>query len=469
MTNSIRYDDSAARKLIDEKWYEELQPALMAAREEMLKDIELLGSDAIPADKQPLDAGFQNLPQQLLDEYESQGSESLLGRIEAKAQELREQSDRFVVLGIGGSYMGMRALFEALCHPLHNELTRDQRGGVPRLYFEGNNVDNDSITALQELLKTSCLDPKDVLQRWSMTVISKSGGTLETALGFRLFRESLEEYYGADSEESRSLVVPITGLEGKLRNFSNHKGYPEVFPIPDNVGGRFSVFTSVGLFPAAVLGIDLKALLQGAADMTRLFNSQPMGDNPVLDYTATCHLFEREKNVSMRILSTWGKRLEALGLWYDQLLAESLGKEEKGATPLTVVNTRDLHSRGQQHQEGVRDKLITNVIVERPDSAPISVPVVPEEENQDQLNKLKGKTVPDVLSAAIEGTNQAYADVHRPTADLILPNLDAYTVGQTLQMLMLATVLEGRLININPYGQPGVEAYKKNMQEVLSR
>lgn len=469
MTNFIRYDDSAARKLIDEKWYEELQPALMAAREEMLKDIELLGSDAIPADKQPLDAGFQNLPQQLLDEYESQGSESLLGRIEAKAQELREQSDRFVVLGIGGSYMGMRALFEALCHPLHNELTRDQRGGVPRLYFEGNNVDNDSITALQELLKTSCLDPKDVLQRWSMTVISKSGGTLETALGFRLFRESLEAYYGADSEESRSLVVPITGLEGKLRNFSNHKGYPEVFPIPDNVGGRFSVFTSVGLFPAAVLGIDLKALLQGAADMTRLFNSQPMGDNPVLDYTATCHLFEREKNVSMRILSTWGKRLEALGLWYDQLLAESLGKEEKGATPLTVVNTRDLHSRGQQHQEGVRDKLITNVIVERPDSAPISVPVVPEDENQDQLNKLKGKTVPDVLSAAIEGTNQAYADVHRPTADLILPNLDAYTVGQTLQMLMLATVLEGRLININPYGQPGVEAYKKNMQEVLSR
>lgn len=469
MTNFIRYDDSAARKLIDEKWYEELQPALMAAREEMLKDIELLGSDAIPADKQPLDAGFQNLPQQLLDEYESQGSGSLLGRIEAKAQELREQSDRFVVLGIGGSYMGMRALFEALCHPLHNELTRDQRGGVPRLYFEGNNVDNDSITALQELLKTSCLDPKDVLQRWSMTVISKSGGTLETALGFRLFRESLEAYYGADSEESRSLVVPITGLEGKLRNFSNHKGYPEVFPIPDNVGGRFSVFTSVGLFPAAVLGVDLKALLQGAADMTRLFNSQPMGDNPVLDYTATCHLFEREKNVSMRILSTWGKRLEALGLWYDQLLAESLGKEEKGATPLTVVNTRDLHSRGQQHQEGVRDKLITNVIVERPDSEPISVPVVPEEENQDQLNKLKGKTVPDVLSAAIEGTNQAYADVHRPTADLILPNLDAYTVGQTLQMLMLATVLEGRLININPYGQPGVEAYKKNMQEVLSR
>ncbi|WP_339728544.1 glucose-6-phosphate isomerase [uncultured Gimesia sp.] len=469
MTNSIRYDDSAARLLIDNKWYETLQPALIAAREEMQQDIKLLGTDQIPVSKQPLDAGFQNLPQQLLDEYDAKKGESLLGRIEAKAQELREQSDRFVVLGIGGSYMGMRALFEAVCHPWHNELTRAQRQGVPRLYFEGNNVDNDSVSALRGLLQTSCEDPNDVLQRWSLTVISKSGGTLETAVGFRLFREALEAYYGADSEKSRSLVVPITGLEGKLRNFSNEKGYSSIFPIPDNVGGRFSVFTAVGLFPAAVMGLDLKQLLQGAADMTRRFLSQPMGDNPVLDYTATCHLFEKEKNVSIRILSTWGKRLEALGLWYDQLLAESLGKEEKGATPLTVVNTRDLHSRGQQHQEGALDKLITNVIVERGDSESVAVPVVPENENQDQLNKLQGKTIPDILSAAIEGTNRAYADANRPTADLILPCLDEYTIGQTLQMMMLATVLEGRLININPYGQPGVEAYKKNMQDVLNR
>jgi len=469
MTNLLRYDDSAARRLIDNQLYETLQPDLISAREEMLADISLLGTDQIPASKQPLDAGFQNLPQQLLDEYESKQGESLLGKIETKAQELREQSDRFVVLGIGGSYMGMRALFEAVCHPWHNELTRAQRQGVPRLYFEGNNVDNDSVSALRDLLQSGCQDPHDVLQRWSLTVISKSGGTLETAVGFRLFRELLEDYYGADSDESRSLVVPITGLEGKLRNFSNQKGYSSVFPIPDNVGGRFSVFTAVGLFPAAVMGIDIIKLLQGAADMTQRFVSQPMGDNPVLDYTATCHLFEKEKNVSIRILSTWGKRLESLGLWYDQLLAESLGKEEKGATPLTVVNTRDLHSRGQQHQEGTLDKLITNLIVEESESDSVSVPVVPETQNQDELNKLDGKTIPDILSAAIEGTNRAYADASRPTADLILPCLDEYTVGQTLQMLMLATVLEGRLININPYGQPGVEAYKKNMQEVLNR
>ena len=178
---------------------------------------------------------------------------------------------------------------------------------------------------------------------------------------------------------------------------------------------------------------------------------------------------KKEKNVSIRILSTWGKRLEALGLWYDQLLAESLGKEEKGATPLTVVNTRDLHSRGQQHQEGALDKLITNLIVEKSNSDSVPVPVVPENQNQDELNKLEGKMIPDILSAAIEGTNRAYADANRPTADFILPVLNEYTLGQTLQLLMLATVLEGRLININPYGQPGVEAYKVNMQEVLNR
>lgn len=469
MSNLLHYDDSAARRLIDNQLYETLQPDLIAAREEMQKDIALLGTDQIPAHKQPLDAGFQNLPQQLLDEYESQKGESLLGRIEAKAEELREQSDRFVVLGIGGSYMGMRALFEALCHPWHNELSRKDRQGIPRLYFEGNNVDNDSVSALRDLLSHNCQDPSDVVQRWSLNVISKSGGTLETAVGFRLFRELLESFYGPDSEESRSLVVPVTGLEGKLRNFSNQKGYPHVFPIPDNVGGRFSVFTAVGLFPAAVMGLDIKRLLQGAADMTQRFVTQPMGDNPVLDYTATCHLFEKEKQTKIRVLSTWGKRLEALGLWYDQLLAESLGKEEQGATPLTVVNTRDLHSRGQQHQEGALDKLITNLIVEQSGSASVPVPVVPNDQNQDELNKLEGKTIPDILSAAIEGTNRAYADANRPTADLVLPCLDEYTVGQTLQMLMLATVLEGRLIEINPYGQPGVEAYKMNMQEVLNR
>jgi len=176
-------------------------------------------------------------------------------------------------------------------------------------------------------------------------------------------------------------------------------------------------------------------------------------------------LMETMRGATIRVLSTWGKALEALGLWYDQLLSESLGKNGQGATPLTVVNTRDLHSRGQQHQEGRRDKLITNLIVDKPQRRIIAL----EKSNfdQDKLNELAGKTLPDILNAAIQGTNQAYAQDYRRTASIHLPQLDEVSLGQLLQMLMIATVAEGRLTGINPYGQPGVEAYKNNMNAIL--
>ncbi|HWL08323.1 MAG TPA: glucose-6-phosphate isomerase [Planctomicrobium sp.] len=440
-----------------------LSAALEAAREETLADVELLHSGgAIPSEKQPLDSGFIDLPKRLL-----AGEDGLLERMEKSASELQQQIDRLIVLGIGGSYMGLRALFEALCDPYHNELCRGCRKGKPKLYYEGNNLDNDGIVSLLSLLKRQCKDPKDVEQRWGINVISKSGGTLETAAAFRIFREALDAYYGADSEEARELVIPITGETGKLRNYSNAKGYKTTFPIPDGVGGRFSVFTAVGLYPAAALGIDIRALLQGAADMTESFANDPIGSNPVLDYVATCHLLERDHGMDLRVLSTWGKKLEAVGLWYDQLLAESLGKEEKGATPLTVVNTRDLHSRGQQHQEGKRDRVITNVIVDAPNKTDVLLPKNDDAFDQDQLNRIAGKTTSELLAAAIQGTNKAYADVQRPTADIHLPKLDAYALGQLLQFFMLATVVEGRLIGINPYGQPGVEDYKNNMGAIL--
>jgi glucose-6-phosphate isomerase len=176
-------------------------------------------------------------------------------------------------------------------------------------------------------------------------------------------------------------------------------------------------------------------------------------------------LMETRRGATMRVLSTWGKGLEAVGLWYDQLLSESLGKNGQGATPLTVVNTRDLHSRGQQHQEGRRDKLITNLIVENTHREWIAIE--PSDFDQDSLNSLSGKTLPDILQAAFLGTNQAYADEFRRTATIRLPRLDEGSLGQLFQMLMIATVAEGRLVGINPYGQPGVEAYKKNMNAIL--
>ena len=167
----------------------------------------------------------------------------------------------------------------------------------------------------------------------------------------------------------------------------------------------------------------------------------------------------------IRVLSIWSKKLESLGLWHDQLLAESLGKQNQGPTPITGVQTRDLHSRGQQHQEGVRDKFINNLVVKKPNQLPTMIGMM--DHNQDDLNQYNRKSLPDVLDAALRGTNKAYYDVARPTADLVLPAISEHTVGQLMQMLMLATVVEGRLMGVNPYGQPGVEAYKRNMKEML--
>lgn len=464
MSAPLRYNPAACNRFIAQPAWEALEGAIEAARRETLADVQLLESGGtVPAEKQPLDSGFIRLPERLL----AGDGDHLLGRIEASASRLRDQIDKLVVLGIGGSYMGLRAVFEALCDPYHNQRSRAERGGIPKLYYDGNNLDNDFTSSLLSLLGGAGRSPRNLEDRWGIVVISKSGGTLETAAAFRIYRAALERFYGAAARETRELVVPVTGDSGKLRKLSDQLGYGDRFPIPDGVGGRFSVFTAVGLYPAAVLGIDVRALLQGAADMTERFRTAPLGDNPVLDYVATCHLLERDKGMDLRILSTWGNRLEAVGLWYDQLLAESLGKHERGATPLTVVNTRDLHSRGQQHQEGKRDRVITNVIVEEPASAPVEVPLVGAAENLDDLNRLTRRELPGLLSAAIEGTNQAYCDADRPTADIVIPQLDAHAVGQLLQFFMLATVVEGRLIGINPYGQPGVEAYKQNMGRIL--
>jgi glucose-6-phosphate isomerase len=421
----------------------------------------------VPKELQPLDAGFIDLPQKTLTEYRRKADASPLGLVLKHAERLRNQCDRVVVLGIGGSYLGARALFESLKSAYHNEMPPEKRIGIPRIYFEGNNVDNDAFQELLDLLQNTCVDPEVREERWGIVVISKSGGTLETAAAYRIFRREAAEYYGSRSERLRQLVVPITGATGKLRELCKADGYAdnEVFTIPDDVGGRYSVFTPVGLVPAAVMGLDVRALLLGAAAMTKRFLEEPFEHNPVLQYAGVNYLLNEELGKPTRVLSIWSKKLEALGLWYDQLLAESLGKQSRGPLPLTTVQTRDLHSRGQQHQDGARDKIINNLVVKSPSMVPI--PVGMADRNEDDLNSLSRKGLPDLLAAALKGTNQAYYDAARPTADLVLPVLSEHTIGQLMQMLMLATVVEGRLMGINPYGQPGVEAYKRNMKAVL--
>ncbi len=467
-TNSlIQYDPNGC--YLDETGISELDLTSLSSRlaeaqnEVAVVDVELFANpDQIPPDKTPLDAGFFELPERLLAGYRGQRDASELGQILATAGRLREAVDRVVVLGIGGSYMGARALLESCREPYYNELSRAERGSCPRMYFEGNNVDNDATQGLLKLLGNG-RQASGVYDRWGVVVISKSGGTLETAVAFRQFLSALESSCG--DAKMADYIVPVTGKSGRLFDLATELGCRDFFEVPDGVGGRFSILSAVGLMPAAILGLDVVKLLEGAAAMNEHFRSQPPESNVVLQYVGICHLLEKMRGVNIRVLSAWTKALESVGLWYDQLLAESLGKKEQGATPLTVVNTRDLHSRAQQHQEGSRDKLMTNLIVDRWRCDPLAVGH--REWNHDGLNDLADKTLPDIMTAAIQGTNEAYKEDKRPTADIHLPALNEHVLGQLFQMLMLATAVEGRLTGINPYGQPGVEMYKQYMNKNL--
>lgn len=444
----------------------EIEPRVLQCRSQTAAERELKNA---PAGSEAPQAGFIDLPQQLLDDHRRKKEESRLGHVLRLASLLRDETDRVVIVGIGGSYLGSRALFDAMRSIYHNELPRDARLGSPRIYFEGIGPDNDAMTDLLELLQVRCVDPNERDERWGLIVISKSGGTLEPAVALRILQREGAEYYGSRSEWLKKVFVAVTGKEGALRELFRAQGHEDKdMPIiPDDVGGRFSVFTPVGLLPAAVMGLDVSALLLGAAAMTRRFLEEPFDRNPVLQYAAVNYLMYAECDKPIRVLSAWSRKLEALGMWYDQLLAESLGKQGRGPTPFTTVQTRDLHSRGQQHQEGPRDRVINNLVIQSSHETPL--PVGMADHNQDDLNRYNRKTLPMIMQAALEGTNAAYHDVARPTANIVLPTLSEHTLGQLMQMLMLATVIEGKLLGINPYGQPGVEAYKRRMREVLDR
>jgi glucose-6-phosphate isomerase len=442
----------------------ELTPHLLQVRSQIAAERELR---QVPPELEPLEAGFIDLPQQHLDQYRRHAETSVLGRILTQAARLRDDVDRLVILGSGASCLGARALFEALKPAYHNELPSDTRLGVPRFYFEGNSFDNDALQDLLDLLQTVCVEPGLREERWGVLVISKSGDTLETAAAYRVLRKEAVDYYGNHWQRLRQLLIPVTGTGGKLRELCRADGFADhdIFTIPDNVGDRYAVFTPAGLLPAAVMGLDVRALLLGAAAMTRRFLEEPFERNPVLQYAGLNHLLVTSHHKPIRVLAAWSKKLEAVGLWHDQLLAQSLGKQGQGATPLTAVQTRDLYARGQQHQEGPRDKVINNLVV-KASRAPL-LPLGMADHNQDDLNQYSRKGLPDLQDAALRGTNRAYAAAARPTADLVLPMLSEHVVGQLFQMLMLATVVEGRLLGINPYGQPGVEAYKRHMIALL--
>jgi glucose-6-phosphate isomerase len=443
----------------------DLVPRLVQCRSQVAAERDVRNA---PADQQQQsEAGFIDLPQATLDQHRRKGDASELGRTLALAARLREEADRVILLGAGGSSLAARALFEALRSSYHNELPPETRLGVPRIHFEGDNADTDALQDLLDLIQITCVDPERREERWAVICISRSGDTLETAVAHRVFRREATEYYGLRSEWLTRLFAAVTGTTGKLRELFGALGHSDddVLTIPDNVGDRFSAFTPAGLLPAALMGLDVRALLLGAAAMTKRFLEEPFERNPVLQFAGVNFLMAQEHSKSLRVLAAWSRKLEALGRWYDHLLSESLGKQGCGPTPLTTVQTRDLHARGQQHQEGTRDRVINNLVVNNPKSVPILVQMA--DHNEDELNAYARKGLPDILGAARHGANQAYFDAARPTADLVLPSLSEHTMGQLMQLLMLAAVVEGRLMGINPYGQPGAGVYKQFMLELL--
>jgi glucose-6-phosphate isomerase len=444
---------------------EALEPQLDQARAEVLADLEQWQQGRVPDDRQPLEPGFIDLPSRLLAEYRQSRATSEVNQLLAVARKLSSLADRVVIIGIGGSYVGARALFEACCHPYHNELSRAERGGHPRIYFAGNNLDNDDTQGLLDLLGDR--PTRDIAERWGMVVVSKSGETLETAVAFRQFLTVLRRACLDDLELVADLVVPVTGSTGRLFELARTLGCEEIFSIPEGIGGRYSVLTAGGLLPAAIMGLDIVRLLEGAAELTQHFREAPPAENIVLRYVGVCHLLEKLRGATIRVQALWGNALAGLGYWHDQLIAQSLAKLKQGTMPISVVNTRDLHSRGQQYQRGRRDKLVTNVIVDAPRRDRLMVGS--SDLDEDQLNHLADKSLPELMSAALTGAKQAYADVGRPTADLHLPKLNEASLGQYFQMMMLASVVEARLIGVNPYGQPGVAAYKTHMNEILRR
>src|SRR6056297_621720 len=273
---------------ITEAQLSECLEQLVPLRQEMLEiDPKQYASGDIPAAKQPLDARFFWLPEEQLAAYERAREKSELGRIFTLANGMHDRLDAVVVLGIGGSYMGARAMMDACCHPYHNELSRGGRGSKPRMYFEGNNVDNDATAALLDRLAARGNDAEAVAQRWGVAVISKSGGTIETAIAFRQFLAALERSLGsAAADRLAEFVFPVTGSSGKLHDLASEIGCSEIFNVPDGVGGRFSVLSPVGLLPAAILGLDCMQLLGGAVAMNEHFKSAPPEENVVLQYVA---------------------------------------------------------------------------------------------------------------------------------------------------------------------------------------
>lgn len=374
-------------------------------------------------------------------------------RIKAAAARIQADSDVLVVVGIGGSYLGARASIEALRHAFYNQLPKEKRG-TPEIYFAGKDISPVYLTQLLELL-----EEKEV----SVNVISKSGTTTEPAIAFRVLREYLERRYG--KEGARRRIYATTDREsGALKRLATEEGY-ESFVIPDDVGGRYSVLTAVGLLPIAVSGADIDALLAGAADAAEAYGAESLEQNPAYQYAAARNaLYRKGKTVEMLI--NYEPALRYTAEWWKQLYGESEGKDQKGIFPASAEFSTDLHSMGQYIQDGLRILFETVLQVERPK---VDLPIGHDPANLDGLNFLAGQTMDFVNKRAFEGTLLAHTDGGVPNLVVTLPELTEYHYGQMIYFFEKACGISGYLLGVNPFDQPGVEAYKRNMFALLGK
>ena len=372
------------------------------------------------------------------------------GRIKAAAKKIRGDSQALVVIGIGGSYLGARGVIECLCSPNYNL----KKKGTPNIYFVGNGLSSDYMSEIVELL-----DGVD----FSVNVISKSGTTTEPAVAFRFFRELLEKKYGAE-EAARRIYATTDRRRGALKSLADAKGY-ETFVVPDDVGGRYSVLTAVGLLPIAVAGIDIDALMNGAREMMTACTEEGMGVNPAWQYAAARYEMYRTGK-KIEILAAYEPCFRFMAEWWKQLYGESEGKEGKGLFPASVEFTADLHSMGQYIQQGERH-LFETVVRFGPSQHENPVPY--DETDGDGLNFLAGKSMDFICRQAMDGTLLAHVEGGVPNIILRCGALDADTLGQLIYFFEYACGLSGYLLDVNPFDQPGVEAYKKNMFALLGK
>ncbi len=366
------------------------------------------------------------------------------------AQDWRRKLEALIVIGIGGSYLGTRMVYEALMPYYHEHMNPEDRGG-PALYFAGNDLSPGKLQGLMQLLEN---------QSVGLCVVSKSGRTLEPAIAFRVLRRWMEERYG---DEAINRIVAVTdGHKGALKTLADAKGY-RTFVVPEGIGGRYSVLTPVGTVPLAVAGIDVKELLRGSEAAQRAYALPELSDNPCYRYAVARNLLYH-KGKTTEIMVQYEPKYRFITEWWKQLFGESEGKDGKGIFPAGLLNTTDLHSMGQWVQDGPRTIFETVIAVEK-NAEDLVVPA--QADALDGLDDVGGQSLHQINGYALEGTARAHIDGNVPQCILRLPKMDAFSLGHLLYFFMKACAISGLLLGVNPFDQPGVEAYKTNLTQLL--